>query len=79
MDDITPRVKKVVGETLRLEPGQIADDARFLEDLGAESIQSIELVAGFEEEFDIDMDEESALQVKNVRDAVAYIRQHLDP
>jgi acyl carrier protein len=77
MKDITPRVKKVVGETLHVDPAQIADHARFVEDLGAESVQSIELVAAFEEEFDIDMDEEAALGVKNVQDAVAFIERHL--
>jgi acyl carrier protein len=48
-----------------------------VEDLGAESVQSIELVAAFEEEFDIDMDEEAALGVKNVGDAVKFIEKHL--
>lgn len=77
MSDTADRVKRVVAETLRVAPERVADNARFVEDLGAESIQSVELVAAFEEEFDIDMDEEKALQVKNVADAVHFIEQYL--
>jgi acyl carrier protein len=77
MSSTTDRVKRVVAETLRVDPERIVDNARFVEDLGAESIQSVELVAAFEEEFDIDMDEEKALQVKNVADAVNFIKQYL--
>jgi acyl carrier protein len=77
MSDTAVRVKRVVAETLRVDPERVIDNARFVEDLGAESIQSVELVAAFEEEFDIDMDEERALQVKNVADAVNFIEQYL--
>jgi acyl carrier protein len=56
---------------------RVTENARFVEDLGAESVQSIELVAAFEEEFDIDMDEEAALQVKSVGDAVKFIEKQL--
>lgn len=77
MSDTTDRVKRVVAETLRVDPDRVIDNARFVEDLGAESIQSVELVAAFEEEFDIDMDEEEALQVKKVSDAVNFIERYL--
>ena len=77
MSENANRVKRVVAETLRVEQDRVTDNARFVEDLGAESIQSIELVAAFEEEFDIDMDEEAALQVKSVADAVRFIERHL--
>jgi acyl carrier protein len=77
MDSILPRVKRVVGEVLKTDPEQIGDNARFVEDLGAESVQSIELVAAFEEEFDVDMDEVAALKVKTVGDAVTFIAQYL--
>lgn len=76
MSDTKDRVKRVVAETLRVDRDRVSDNARFVEDLGAESIQSIELVAAFEEEFDIDMDEEAALGVKNVGDAVAFIERY---
>ena len=77
MSEHINRVKRVVAETLRVDQDRVTDNARFVEDLGAESIQSIELVAAFEEEFAIDMDEEAALGVKNVGDAVKFIEKHL--
>lgn len=73
MSDIAERVKRVVAETLHVDQANVVDDARFVEDLGADSTQSIELVAAFEEEFDIDMDEQAALAVKSVGDAVRFI------
>lgn len=75
MSDTLQRVKTVVAETLKVDLANVEDNARFVEDLGAESVQSIELVAAFEDEFDIDMDEVAALQVKSVNDAVAYIEK----
>ena len=77
MSDVAERIKKVTAEILKIDTGRIADDSRFVEDLGAESIQSVELVAAFEEEFDIEMDEEEALSVKTVGDAVGFIAKML--
>ena len=76
MSDITERVKKVTAETLKVDPSRVADTSRFVEDLGASSMESVELVAAYEEEFDIDMDEKSALAVKTVGDAVSYIQSN---
>jgi len=67
------RVKKVTAEVLKVDPKTIKDTSRFVEDLGAESVQSIELVAAFEEEFEIEMDEDAALSVKNISDATQFI------
>ncbi|MGI6419338.1 MAG: acyl carrier protein [Thermoguttaceae bacterium] len=75
--DVRDRVIKVVAETLKIEPARIEDDSRFVEDLGAESMQSVELIAAFEEEFDIEMDEEEALDVKTIGKAVDFIVAHL--
>jgi len=72
-DEIMDRVCDVVSAVLGVNVGDITPQSRFVEDLGAESIQSIELVAAFEEEFEIEMDEEAALQVKSVDDAVDFI------
>ncbi len=76
MSDTALRVQRVVAETLKIDPDRVVENARFVEDLGAESIQSVELVAAFEEEFDISMDEEEALQVKNVQDAIKFIDKY---
>ena len=73
MSDTTERVKKVTAELLKIDEAKVVETARFVEDLGAESVQSIELVAAFEEEFDIEMDEDEALSVKTVGDAVTFI------
>lgn len=77
MSDVEKRVKEVVARTLKIDPGRITDKSRFVEDLGAESIQSVELVAAFEEEFDIEMDEEEALEVKTVGKAVEFIQKYV--
>jgi acyl carrier protein len=77
MSEVEKRIKNVVAGVLKVDPGRITQHARFVEDLGAESIQSVELVAAFEEEFDIEMDEESALGVKTVGKAVEFIEKML--
>jgi len=77
MSDVESRVKDVVARTLKVDTGRIASESRFVEDLGAESIQSVELVAAFEEEFDIEMDDEEALEVKTVGKATEFIEKML--
>ncbi len=77
MSDVEKRVKEVVARTLKIDPGRITNKSRFVEDLGAESIQSVELVAAFEEEFDLEMDEEEALDVKSVGKAIDFIAERL--
>ena len=77
MSDVEKRVKEVVARTLKVDLARITEDARFVEDLGAESIQSVELVAAFEEEFDIEMDDEGALGVKSVGKAIEFIENML--
>jgi len=78
MSDVEKRVKNVVMKTLKVDASRLTDDARFVEDLGAESIQSIELIAAFEDEFDIEMDEDAALSVKTVGGAVEFIENVLN-
>ena len=77
MSDTLERVKKVTADLLKIDESKITEASKFVEDLGAESVQSIELVASFEEEFDIEMDEDAALGVKNVEDAVKFIDEAL--
>jgi acyl carrier protein len=73
MATVEERVKSVTARILGLDPQEIRPENSFTEDLGAESVQSIELVAMFEEEFGIEMDEDAALSVTNVGDAVKFI------
>ena len=60
-----------------IEESEIADNANFASDLGASSLQSIRLVAGFEEEFNIELDEDKSLQVQTVSEAVSFINTYL--
>ncbi|MEN8156056.1 MAG: acyl carrier protein [Bacteroidota bacterium] len=75
--EVLLRVKNVVSSVLKTEPSEITDQANFVFDLGADSLQSVELVAGFEEEFDIEMDQEGALEVQTIDDAVNFISGYL--
>jgi acyl carrier protein len=74
---VEDRVKKVVAEILKVDLDGIRLDQNFTEDLGAQSVQSIELVAAFEEEFDIEMDEDDALAVMTVGGAIEFIQKYL--
>jgi acyl carrier protein len=76
-EEILSRVKEVVSDVLGVPVEEIDEEAEFVADLGAESIQSLELVASFEEEFEIEMDEERALQVQSVGDAIDFIAEYL--
>ncbi len=77
-EEILARVREVVSEVLGVNVEDVTPDSRFVQDLGAESIQSVELVAAFEEEFEIEMDEEAALQVQTVSMAVDFISRVIE-
>lgn len=77
MSDTIERVKKVTAELLGLDVAEIKDDSRFIEDLGAQSVQAVELIAGFEEEFEVELEEEDALAAKTVKDAAGLIDAEL--
>ena len=74
---VEQRVKNVVAQQLKVDLADIKDDSDFVKDLGAYSMASIELVAAFEAEFDIEMDEDAALSIKTVGKAVEFIRNML--
>ena len=77
IEEVKARVKKVTAQVLEKNESEIADNANFSTDLGASSLQSIRLVAGFEEEFNIEMDEDKSLQVQTVSEAVSFINSYL--
>ena len=77
-DEILRRVMEVTADVLGCDPDEITEQSEFVNDLGAESIQSIELVAAYEVEFGIEMDEEEALHVQRVSDAVDFMAGYLD-
>ena len=69
------RVKKVVVDRLKVDDDQVTENASFEDDLGADSLDVVELVMGLEEEFDIEIPDEDAEQIKTVEQAVSYIDQ----
>jgi acyl carrier protein len=70
------RVKKVIVEQLSVEESEITPQASFVQDLGADSLDIVELVMAFEEEFGTEIPDEAAEKIQCVQDAVSYIEQH---
>jgi acyl carrier protein len=75
--EIKTRVKKAVANVLEMDQTDISDDANFIFDLGADSMQSMLLIAAFEEEFDIEMELEKAQEVQSISGAVDFIATYL--
>ncbi len=73
--EIQQRVTDVVARVLAIDPAEVLPSSNFVFDLGADSMKSVELIAGFEEEFDIEMDEDRAREVQTVEGAVDFIAQ----
>jgi len=73
MSDIEARVKKIVAEHLDVEEAGIASNASFTDDLGADSLDQVELVMAFEEEFDVEIPDDAAEKIATVADAVKFI------
>ena len=76
-EEIKNRVKKVIAKVLEIDESEISDNANFSFDLGASSLQSIRLVAGFQEEFNIEMDEEKSLEIQTISDAADFISTYI--
>jgi acyl carrier protein len=73
MSDIEARVKKIVAEHLDTDEEKVRGDSNFVDDLGADSLDQVELVMAFEEEFDIEIPDDAAEKILTVGDAVRYI------
>ena len=76
MSDVGERVKKIVVEHLGVEADKVVDSANFIDDLGADSLDTVELVMAFEENFGIEIPDEDAEKIATVKDAVDYIEKH---
>ena len=74
--DILERVTNVVVDQLAIEPSSVVPEASFQDDLGADSLDVVELIMAMEEEFDIKIDDEAAQSIKTVRDAVNFIKEN---
>ncbi|MDE1174680.1 MAG: acyl carrier protein [Parvibaculaceae bacterium] len=76
MSDIAERVKKIVIEQLNVEPEKVVESASFLDDLGADSLDTVELVMALEEEFGVEIQDDAAERIQTVGDAVKYIQEN---
>ncbi|HYW75648.1 MAG TPA: acyl carrier protein [Gammaproteobacteria bacterium] len=74
MSSIEERVKKIVAEQLSVGEDQVTPEASFVDDLGADSLDTVELVMALEEEFEIDIPDEEAEKIVSVQDAINYIQ-----
>ena len=73
MASIAERVKQIIVEQLGVDEGQVEDNASFVDDLGADSLDIVELVMAFEEAFELEIPDEDAEKITTVKDAVEYI------
>ena len=73
MSDISERVKKIVIEHLGVDEEKVTETASFIDDLGADSLDTVELVMAFEEEFNIEIPDEAAEKIQTIKDAIEYI------
>ena len=76
MSDVAERVKKIVVEHLGVEDSKVTEDASFIDDLGADSLDTVELVMAFEEEFGLEIPDDAAEKIVTVRNAIDFIEEH---
>ncbi|MDE0806783.1 MAG: acyl carrier protein [Longimicrobiales bacterium] len=72
-DDVASKVKGIIIEELGVDPEKVTDVASFVDDLGADSLDTVELVMAFEEEFDIEIPDEDAEKMRTVADVIGYV------
>ncbi len=75
MSDVAERVKKIVVEHLQVEPEKVAENASFIDDLGADSLDTVELVMAFEEEFGCEIPDDAAETIQTVGDAIKFLEE----
>ena len=75
-ESIKARIREIIINELGVESKIVTDDASFVEDLGADSLDTVELVMAFEEEFKLDIPDEEAEKMRTVGDAVRYLKEH---
>ena len=76
MASIEERVRDLIVEQLGVNAEQVTSEASFIDDLGADSLDTVELVMAFEEEFGIDIPDEDAEKMASVKDAISYLEEH---
>ncbi|MCL6595316.1 MAG: acyl carrier protein [Firmicutes bacterium] len=73
--EVFEKVRGIIAEQLGVDPNEVKEDSSFVDDLGADSLDIVELVMAFEEAFDLDIPDEDAEKISKVKDAVNYIRE----
>jgi acyl carrier protein len=76
MASVEKRIKEIVAEQLGVDEAQVANESSFMDDLGADSLDTVELVMALEEEFEIEISDEDAEKIQSVQDAIDYITDH---
>jgi acyl carrier protein len=76
MASVDERVKQIIVEQLGVDEAEVTPKASFVDDLGADSLDTVELVMAFEEAFDVEIPDEDAEKIRTVQDAVSYIEEH---
>jgi acyl carrier protein len=76
MDDLEARVKKIVAEQLGVAEADIKNESSFVEDLGADSLDTVELVMALEEEFETEIPDDDAEKITTVQQAIDYVKSH---
>lgn len=76
--DIQERICKIIAEQLSQDADEVVPEASFIDDLGADSLDLVELVMHMEEEFDVEIPDEQAENIRTVQDAINYVKQHLN-
>ena len=75
-DNIAERVKKIVVEHLGVDEAKVSESASFIDDLGADSLDTVELVMAIEEEFGVEIPDDAAEKILTVKDAITYLTDH---
>ena len=78
-DEIASKVKEIIIEELGVDAEKVTNDASFVDDLGADSLDTVELVMAFEEEFDLEIPDEDAERMRTVADVISYVSASNDP
>ena len=79
MSDTADRVKKIVVEHLGIEEAKVTDSASFIDDLGADSLDTVELVMAFEEQFSVEIPDDAAEKILTIKDAVDFLEKNSTP
>ncbi|MDI3534551.1 MAG: acyl carrier protein [Thermosediminibacterales bacterium] len=75
--EVLDKIKKIVADQLGIDEDDVVPEAHFIDDLGADSLDIVELIMAFEEEFDLEIPDEDAEKIEYVKDAVEYIKNSL--